>query len=271
MIQLDIEEIRKIEIELLNHFKIFCREKGIQFFLSNGTLLGAIKYRGFIPWDDDIDVFVPRKDYERLLIEFEDTEIYKLFSIERVHKFRFPFAKLCDMRTFKDESGVNNGISLGIDIDIFPLDYFPNDFEQAKKQINKTKREILYLYYAKINYGPGKNIAKTLIKNILIFIARCVSAKRMIMKIERIADNDGKYARSQFRGCAVWPMYNEREIVSSTIFEKEIEVEFEGEIFPAPIGYDEYLRSLYGDYKLDPPIEKQKSHHTFKAYKINNN
>lgn len=269
MIQIaDLSKIHDIMFNNLLHFNEFCFQNNIKYFLSNGTLLGAIKYECFIPWDDDIDVFVLRKDYERLVIEFQDTERYKLFSVERTPNYCYPFAKLCDMTTIKEEININNGVTLGLNMDIFPLDYLPTDLEKAKFQIKTINKLVGCLNFTKLQYNPGKNVVRTLGKNILIFFARCVGAKRMVQKIIKIAGNGSKGAETRHMGCAVWPIYGEREIIPAEVFSDTIEVEFEGEKFPAPIGYDTYLRSLYGDYWQDPPIEKQKTHHSFKAYRI---
>ena len=83
MKELSLQEIKQIELQILKRLKFFCDENNIRYFLCNGTLLGAIKYEGFIPWDDDIDVFVPRKDYDRLIRSFEDDNKYHLFAFEK--------------------------------------------------------------------------------------------------------------------------------------------------------------------------------------------
>ena len=88
MKELTLNEIKAIELELLCVFDSFCKHNNINYFLSNGTLLGAVKYKGFIRWDDDIDVLVPREDYERLITLFEDDDRYKLFTYERNQKYR---------------------------------------------------------------------------------------------------------------------------------------------------------------------------------------
>ena len=110
MQELTLQEIKEIELEILKHFHAFCQENNIRYFISHGTLLGTIRYKGFIPWDDDIDVLVPREDYDRLLAIFQDNERYQLFHFEKDSRFLFPFAKLCDMTTRKIENGREDGL-----------------------------------------------------------------------------------------------------------------------------------------------------------------
>lgn len=268
MTELSLNEVKEIAFQILIHFKSFCEKNDIRYFLSNGTLLGAIKYRQFIPWDDDIDVFVVREDYEKLIRLYDDSKEYCLFARERNGDFCYPFAKLCDMRTRKKEVNINNRVELGVDIDIFPLDVFPNDISQAKKQVNEINSIIEQLNFAKLKFNSGKNIFCTVIKNVIILFNKIITAEKHLNKIERIVSCGDDNAEMVFCGCLVWPIYGEREIIPAEVFSDTIEVEFEGEKFPAPIGYDIYLRSLYGDYEQDPPLEKQKTHHLFKAYRI---
>lgn len=263
-VEMTLDEIKHAELRILQHFKEFCERHSINYFISNGTLLGAIKYGGFIPWDDDIDVFVPRQEYERLIELYEDSEKYVLFSYERNKNFYFPFAKLCDMETLKIENGVDNGTVMGLDIDIFPLDYWGGSVAESKKKLRKMKNNLTKLSLSKMKFS--KNIISNIIKWPIIFLFRSIGSSRytrkMIHMASRVTSKD-----IGFSGCVVWPIYGDKEIVPSTVFEKTTEVVFEGGHFPAPTGYDMYLRSLYGDYKNDPPEDKQCTHHNFKAYK----
>ena len=263
-----IDEIHEIINEILLYFKNFCDKNNIAFFLSNGTLLGAVKYRGIIPWDDDIDVLVPREDYDRIIRIFQDTEKYRLFSPERTPEFLFPYAKLCDMTTRKEETNINNGVELGLDIDIFPLDNFPGDYSAAKAQVDKINNIQKKLNFAKLKYNPGKNLFRTVIKTVCIFFHHCVGAKFYVRKITDIISENKNVQQPEYSGCAIWPVYGKKEIIPAEVFEKTVEVEFEGEKYPAPSGYDRYLRSLYGDYEKDLPADKQKSHHGFKACRL---
>ena len=260
--ELSLTEIKKLAFDILKHFKMFCKENNISFYLSNGTLLGAIKYGGFIPWDDDIDVFVPREDYDRLIEIYKNSDRYSLFSRERDPAYKFTFAKLCDMTTLKEETNIDNGVQLGVDIDIFPLDSCSEHILKSlvQKRISVYQKGCVL---SKFISSEGKPIHK-----------RCVirSCRKLGFEFfcNRLTKTIGKEMKkgTEMMSCLMWPIYGKREIIPENDFAKTIEVEFEGEKFPAPVGYDIYLRSLYGDYKKDPPIDKQKSHHQYKAYRI---
>ena len=266
MRQLSLQEIKRIELDLLKKFDCFCKENKINYFLSNGTLLGAIKYKGFIPWDDDIDVLVPREDYNKLISLFQDNEQYKLFAFEREEKYYFPFAKLCDLTTLKKEQNTDNGVNLGVDIDIFPLDSWDCNFKKAQKEARHINKMMFYLELAKSHTPNSSNKIKRILKFILMIFCKIVGSKRFVCAI--IQKSDTKKQDNSYLGCKTWCIYGEREIIPANVFSHSVMVEFEGQMFPAPIGYDTYLRSLYGEYEMDPPPEKQRTHHSFKAYKL---
>ena len=267
MRQLSLQEIKQIELDLLKKFDSFCKENHIRYFLSNGTLLGAIKYKGFIPWDDDIDVFVPREDYNKILAIFKDDDKYKLFAFERDCKYRFPFAKLCDLNTKKEEQNTDNGVILGVDIDIFPLDAWSDDLNKAKREVKIINKKMHLLGLTKLVKPDSANPIKRMIKRAVMIALKVLGSKFFVRSIIDISQkNNG--SESSYLGCKSWCIYGEREILPAEVFSDIIDVEFEGLKFPAPEGYDMYLTSLYGNYRLDPPKEKQKTHHLFKAYKL---
>lgn len=267
MKQLELDEIKKIEFHLLEEFNAFCKSNNIRYFLSNGTLLGAVKYKGFIPWDDDIDVFVPRDDYEKLIRIYADSDHVRLFSYERDKNFRFPFAKLCDMSTIKEENNTNNGVRLGLDIDIFPLDSWGSDMTLAINKMKSISKDMFKLSLIKLKRSDSLNPIKRTLKAIVMRYYKFIGSGYYTRRIQKKAKSDA-YAIADYLGCKTWCIYGAREIIPAAVFADSTDVEFEGGMFPAPIGYDVYLRSLYGDYEQDPPAEKQKTHHDYKAYRL---
>ena len=267
MKELSLQEIKAVELDILKIFHAFCVENNIRYFISHGTLLGALRYKGFIPWDDDLDVLVPREDYDRLMATFKDSERYRLFSYERNQAFRFPYAKLCDMTTRKVEGEADNGVELGLDIDVFPLDHWDDDLEKARQEVKRQKQNRFRLGLAKLNKPDSHHPVKRFVKRIAMALCKLRGSTYYVEKIIREA-NKPEQKGSRYMGGKCWNVYNERDILPAEVFAEAIELEFEGEKFFAPVGYDTFLTSLYGDYMPEPPVEKRKTHHTFTAYKL---
>ena len=267
MKELSLQELKDVEFDILKTFDAFCKENNIRYYLSHGTLLGAIRYKKFIPWDDDVDLLIPREDYNRLQTIYEDNERYCLFSYERNKDYRYPFAKLCDMTTRKDEYGYNNGMELGVDIDIFPLDAWADDLEKAKLEVKSIRKNMSKLTLSKLKKPDSINPIKRLLKGFIMFFCKIPGSRYYIKKILKSSCKDN-HPKNNYMGCKVWCVYGERGIIPSKVFDEAFDIEFEGQMFPAPKDYDTYLTCLYGDYLPEPPKEKQKTHHSFKAYRI---
>ena len=267
MKELTLQELKEIEFGILKKFDAFCKENNIKYYFAYGTLLGAIRYKKFIPWDDDVDVLVPREDYNRLISLYKDSEQYRLFAFEKNKNYLYPFAKLCDMTTLKDEHGYNNGIKLGVDIDIFPMDHWDDDINKAKREATRIKRNMFGLALSKLNKPDSKSFIKKIAKGMLMIPCKFLGSKYFINRINKLSIRP-EQNESRYIGTKSWCVYGERNIIPARAFADSVEIEFEGEMFPAPVGYDEYLTCLYGDYLPEPPKEKQKTHHAFKAYRI---
>lgn len=267
MKELSLQEIKQIELEILKEFHSFCVENNIRYFISHGTLLGAIRYKGFIPWDDDLDVLVPREDYDRLLTLFRDSDQYRLCAFEKNRDYLYPYAKLCDMSTRKVEGGYNNGMELGLDIDVFPLDHWDDDLEKAKLESKRQNRNMFHLYLTKLRKPDSLHPAKRFVKGIVMALCKLRGSAYYVEKIIQGADKPEQKG-SRYMGGKAWNVYGERDILPAEVFAEAIELEFEGEKFFAPVGYDAFLTSLYGDYLPEPPVEKRKTHHSFKAYRL---
>lgn len=267
MKELELNELKQVAFDTLKVFDAFCKENNIRYYLAYGTLLGAIRYKKFIPWDDDVDVLVPRDDYKRLLTSFQDSEKYKLFAYEKDERFCFPFAKLCDMTTRKIEILPTKDLELGVDIDIFPLDAWNSDYDKAKKEATKIQRDMFWLNASKLDSPPAKNPIKWVAWGGIIIAGKLFGSKYFTRKIVEKSITppcDG----ATYMGSKSWCVYGAKGIIPAEAFANAVEIEFEGEMFPAPVGYDTYLTCLYGDYLPEPPVEKRKTHHTFKAYRL---
>lgn len=268
MKELQLNEIKEIELSILRHFDAFCREHNIKYFLSNGTLLGAVKYQGFIPWDDDIDVLLPRKDYDRLMEIYPKDGNFKLLSYERDENSVFPFAKLYDISTvIKNQTRLKDYV-YGVHIDILPLDVLGDDFALIAKAAEKNKRLAMKLSMSITCYMKGRSFLRTCAKTLYTICASMVGYKTYKQKFVRQMENMPKYAEGKLVGCILWSTRGKKEIFPAEIFADTVELDFEGESYPAPAGYDTYLRQLYGDYKQDPPEKMRKSHHRFTAYRL---
>lgn len=265
MKELSLQELKNIEYNLLEVFDAFCKENGIRYFLGYGTLLGAIRYKKFIPWDDDVDLLIPREDYLRMISLFKDTDRYKLFAYEKDPNYLFPFAKLCDMTTVKKENNSTNDVEVGVDIDLFPLDAWDDDLEKARSEVKYISKNLMGLNLSKLKKPDSVNPVKRFAKGIAMFFCRMKGSRHYIENITKACTRKDQKGKN-YKGCKVWCVYGERGIVPAEAFAETVEVEFEGKMFPAPGGYDTYLTCLYGDYLPEPPKEKQKTHHSFKAY-----
>ncbi len=272
MKELSLQELKEIEFDILKVFDAFCKENRIKYYLAFGTLLGAIRYKKFIPWDDDIDVLVPREDYQRLLTLFQDDEKYRLYSFEKNENFHYPFAKLCDMTTRKEQTIYKNqGVELGVEIDIFPLDAWDDNFDKAKQEAKRIQKNMKWLKATKLDEPLTTNPVKRFAWKLLLPVVKTIGGAYFIKKIIKESNKEeqkGETKRRSYLGAKVWCIYGERGIIPAEVFEETVDIEFEGERFPAPSGWDTYLTCLYGDYLPEPPKEKQRTHHGFIAYRV---
>ena len=258
----DVKEIQQVLLNNLIFLKEICEKHNLTFFLSNGTLLGAIKYQQFIPWDDDADVFMPREDYEKLVhLQDIDNEIFELLVKEKNPLWNMPFAKLRDKRTILKETSADFGVENGIAVDIFPLDNWKSEKRSAIIQAKYCGllRRFLSAAVEEQFISPRTGIKRAVLYLIWKY-SRLKGVKffydRIIREVEK-----GKTMSSEYKGSVAWSLYGSKEVIPSKVFTKITEATFCGEKFPVPVGYDSYLRNLYGDYTLDPPKEKQKTHH----------
>lgn len=266
---IEVQELRKIQMEIMSEVHRFCQEHNIKYFLWGGSLLGAIRHNGYIPWDDDIDIAMPREDYEYFCENFGN-ERYKVVCCKNDKNYFLPFAKAYDSLTIKDEAiHYVSKKRYGIDVDIFPIDKIGNH-EEVKKTERKRLRCIKRLALSNFKFQKSKSFARTMariLKNMLCVIGRffgILNANREANKINRIVQSfDGGlddlmlYADSNIEK----PFYMKKawcENIRAKAFE-HLELN-------CTEGYDQILTQAYGDYMTPPPENKRVTHHSFKVY-----
>lgn len=251
--------IKYCELQILLEFHKFCMDKNLRFYLSGGTLLGAIRHKGFIPWDDDIDVCMPRRDYEKLLEMYDNNnEQYQLRSVS-LGNFTAPYAKMVDTNTQVESQYTEDENNSHLWIDIFPVDGLPEGLYEVEQIYSKCSlyRQIFMLADAKL--GKGKSSFRRYAKYLLKPLAKLYGKARCVKHIERIAQCYS-YENSKYVGAVTWGLYGAGERMLKSEFEHTVMVEFEGHQFPTFSCWDSYLKGLYGDYMKLPPVEKRQTH-----------
>lgn len=256
---LTLKEIQNTELNILNEFALFCKKNNLKFYLAGGTLLGAIRHKGFIPWDDDIDVCMPRKDYIIFVNNFDEWNEFLKVKSNLKKNLGAPFSKVVDVRTVIKSRYAQNDIDTNIFIDVFPVDGLPQDIKDVKAIYSKCDfyRRVLMLHDAIL--GKGRTVFKKYCKYFLKPIARIYGAQRCIDNIENIVAQH-PYDECKYVGIVSWGLYGVGERMLKDEFERQVEVDFEGYKFPAFSCWDSYLNGLYGDYMQLPPVEKRQSH-----------
>jgi len=258
-------ELRSVMMDTLDEIHAFCEKNGLTYYLWGGTLLGAIRHDGFIPWDDDIDIAMPRRDYEFLVNNF-DNENYGVFSCESDPAFPYTFAKAFDKRTEKIEPiHKKKPFSIGVDVDIFPIDDY-SDPEAINKTVKWRNRKIFEQQFKIFKFRKIRSL-RSLAANFIIAFFRVFgkSANKLAVEINRkgTSFNNGKgehmlYADSNIKK----PLILKRDWDTETVPHK-----FEDREYMIPVNYDGVLTAIFGsNYMTPPPKEKQITHHTFDAY-----
>ncbi len=250
-------------LEILKWFHSFCEENHIRYYIAEGTVLGAVRHGGFIPWDDDIDVTVPREDYERLMSIFgEQRDHYRLESMHGEAKdYLYSYAKLYDTETTMVER-MRVECKRGIYLDIFPLDGMGETEEEAKGKLKRFERMNNFLLAKTCPIRKGrawyKNAAVRLMRLIPSFL---VSDKKLARKVDALAASFGN-ADSAFVA-NLMGVYGEKEIMPREVYGEGALLSFENITVRAPQMYEEYLVRLYRNWQQMPPEEKRVSLHQY--------
>lgn len=269
MKEIDAKEIKQIEFNILKYFAKFCEEHELSYYLMFGTLIGAIRHKGFIPWDDDIDVAMPRTDYLKLieLLNLKGNDQYKLISCNNVSEYNMPLAKIVDTRTILIQKGaIGNVRDLGVYIDVFIIDKLPNDMLERKRFFKRMKWERFKWYLSKRDFIFRKgSYFKDICMAIVSVPFKCRSAYSRCIKMDHMAS---RYSSIEAKDQTVllFAALPEETALKTEEWNSIVKVEFEGELFSATAYYDKHLRNIYGNYMVPPTKENQVNAHDFVAY-----
>lgn len=263
MKKINIYEYKNILIELLEYITNVCDEYNIKYSLIGGSLIGAIRDKGIIPWDDDIDIILMPKEYEKLIKILKKKDSNYLLLQEGDSGYSYPFSKLIDKRTCLIENGQNCIENYGAYLDIFKYRYVSNF---------KVIRIIQYYFTILLrmligNSSQTKNRIKeekNFVKRIRNRIAIIIGNERLVKIYIHLYNKNHKKTKYILSN---WPVYGfKKEIQKSKNMSEYISVDFENIVSMITKNYDKILKTTFGDYMTPPPIEKRVSHHNMVAY-----
>ena len=267
----DLAKVKKILTEMLSFFDDFCEKNGLKYYACAGTCLGAVRHKGFIPWDDDIDVVMPRKDYEKI-IALKDALKKSGYEINDLSNkgYVLPYAKFCEAKTTLVDSK-ERPFLMGQFIDIFPLDEV-EDTDYCRKLFSdksKTMRRYAYCFchFSLKDIFKERNI-KELLKR-LFFATFRVPLKAYFMKKYEHTDCAIRRQRGNFLMYYGGYYGFEKEFHNKEWFGDGVRVPFENGSVIIPKDFDSYLTKIYKDYMMLPPLEKRVSHHYHYFYDLN--
>lgn len=253
---LTFEEIRTCQYELLEFMDAFCRKNNIQYYLAFGTLLGAVRHRGFIPWDDDIDVCMFRSEYERFKQSMlNETGNIRLITLDAAEYF-FPFGRLCNISTY---STIGNRRSYGVSMDIYVMDELPDDKIENERFCSSIYKEIRKSDFWK------RMIARVLfhshLRPRLLESIQKHHSKRILALAQRYNGKGNEFVADLCGTRVIQPLPRK-------LFSNDIRLKFESGYFQAPEQYDAILSILYGDYMTPPPEDQRVPYHRGQYYHL---
>ena len=261
-----IKEIQNVSLDILRDVHSFCVQNNIRYSLQGGTLLGAIRHNGFIPWDDDIDIIMPRPDYERFCNTYASANNYKLICRENQVCY-LAFARVCEM----EKTYVNCNLcpwtnqQTGVWIDVFPADGAEDDIEEAKKHINKAIEVFKVCLQTRRSYASLSTMNGFMMTIKQIFRKAIYSHRDLFDKLDELCKiipfgSTNHYSNISYLG------YGFREYHRIAVMDSFYIHDFEDAQFYIMQGYDEALKEKYGDYMQLPPVDQQVARHYFEKF-----
>ena len=242
-------------LDMAKVFHEFCTEHGLTYFMIGGTMLGAVRHKGFIPWDDDMDFGMLRKDYDRMMqLRAQLPQGYSFNDYKTAEGYKYGFCKMYDENTTYIESAQDTKLIGGVYIDIFPLDNIGNDLESAEKRMTTIRRRkwIINGIYQKGKRTTFLKTAGTKVLQLLPETPRWFDWP--YRAVEKYKDVQTEYITN------VYGVANEREVIPLSYVGTPKLYDFEDTQFYGVEKYDEYLTRIYGDYMTPPPEDKRGGH-----------
>lgn len=250
MKEISLREMQQIELNILQVFDGLCRRHGLRYYMDGGTLLGAMCYEGFIPWDDDIDLKMPRPDYEKLLTLRGELPEYIDLEMPEDNGFEYLFTKLTDNRTLLREYGNGKVKETGVYLDIFPMDGHPADDKVRERHLKKLQRYNSLFHASLSGFESMKNASDPVTKAKGMLYSAIYSPKRLYGLLNKTAKKFS-YDNSSRVGLLIEgnPI---KECFEKSWLEPVQMLEFEGNLYPAPNGYKQHMVIFYGDHVVKP-------------------
>lgn len=264
MREVNVVEMKKILMDILQCIDKFCSQEGIVYYAGYGTLLGAVRHQGFIPWDDDIDLLMERSDYEKFIRSFPNDPNGEICMTNAKIDARYPYtyAKVYYTKS-KVKEYLYKPYVMGINIDIFPIDNWGDGIEKHYKQLKRLRRSLKAKTCRFSSYRSMKvNIGLAGMK--ILTVHR--SKKKIMHQIENFSTMDNRHKKLEYVGNITANVYGKREKMKKEWFAETTRMKFENFEIVVPAGYHEILTTLYGEYMILPPEEKRVSHHSSKAW-----
>lgn len=256
--KLNLREIQLTELKILKYFDSYAKSHNITYSLAYGTLLGAVRHKGFIPWDDDVDIYVPRPDYNRLLSDpnFSNGR-YRLISGD-AGTFVLPYAKVVDTITHTRDPFWNSDGNLFIDV--FPVDGAPSDELENAKRFSRAAALKQRMASGEWKVGRSRSTIRRLLKYIFSYIVRSLRLDRRAFNKFKQLVAEFKYDEATYVASYAAATNGFNELIPKTWFESLSMFVFEDTEFPAFSSFDSYLQDIYGEYSIVPDVNNQISH-----------
>ena len=272
MREMQTKEIQQIGLDMLKDIHGFCNKHEIKYSLAYGTMLGAIRHHGFIPWDDDVDIMMPRPDYERFL-QLYKSEDYFLKSVYDKDCYT-NFTRLYECKKTQNiQSAIPCDSEVGVYVDIFPIDGVYEDPQIREAKYSKIRElalgRISYRHiYPNVLEGNMVSRMHALFSIAKLYVRLGGNISTIGKKIQRLS-SDMKFGSTKccsYFCCNDALKANRQEIFPTEAFLKFQLHKFETEMFYVSVCYDEMLRTMYGDYMSLPPLEKRGTKHDFERF-----